>query len=344
MKNISVIIPSLDPDKRLEGVVTGLKELGFDDIILVDDGSKPENKKYFPVGDGITLLVHEVNKGKGAALKTALKYISENRPDSVGAVSCDGDGQHLGKDIKAVAEKMLETGCFVLGVRDFSQDNVPFKSRIGNRISSVALALISGVKTCDTQTGLRGIPSPFYREMINVSGNRFEYETNVLLELKGMKCPYCEVEIDTVYLDENKSSHYRPFMDSVRIFSVLLKYIFSSLVSFLADIGIFALLYSLIRLSEIPSTVIARIISSVLNFTLNKKVVFKSGQPVCKTLWKYYLIAIPTMLISAFGLKYIAAFLGITEGSIAVTLLKIVIDTVLFFANYGIQKKWIFKK
>jgi len=217
LTGVTVIIPSLDPDTRLAGVVQSLKEEGFDDILLVDDGSKPENKAFFPTGDGITLLVHEVNRGKGAALKTALRYILQNRPDSRGAVTCDGDGQHLAKDARRVCEDMLQNGTYSLGVRDFSLPDVPKKSRIGNRASAAALALVSGVSLRDTQTGLRAIPPSLLAPMAEVSGDRFEYETNVLLELKNMKAAYSQVTIETVYLDENKGTHYRPFADSIRI-------------------------------------------------------------------------------------------------------------------------------
>lgn len=344
MENISIIIPSLDPDSRLAGVVNDLKELGFNDIILIDDGSCDENKKFFPQGEGITLLTHKVNLGKGAALKTALKYIAENRPESRGAVTCDGDGQHLGKDIKKVAEKLVETGLFILGVRDFTQPNVPFKSRFGNKMSSLALALFSGVKTNDTQTGLRGIPSKFYKEMIEIKGNRFEYETNVLLELGNINCGYTEVKIETVYLDENKASHYRPLVDSLRIMSLMIKYVFSSVLSCVIDIILFAVFHSTLDLSIMESTVFARLISSACNFVLNKKIVFKSGVSVPKALAKYYLLAIPIMLISGFGVKGAAFLFKISDGSALMTVIKVVIDVVLFVVNFGIQKKWIFKK
>ncbi len=344
MNNISIIIPSLDPDYRLKGVVDSLIELGFDDIILVDDGSRQDNKKFFPSGDGITLLTHGVNLGKGAALKTALKYISDNRPDSKGAVTCDGDGQHLGKDIKKVAEKLLETELFVLGVRDFTLPNVPFKSRFGNKLSSLALALFSGVKTNDTQTGLRGIPAKFYKEMIEIRGNRFEYETNVLLELGNINCGYTEVKIETVYLDENKASHYRPLIDSLRIMSLMIKYVFSSVLSCIIDIILFAVFHSTFDLSIMGSTVLARLISSACNFVLNKKIVFKSGVSVPKALAKYYLLAIPIMLVSGFGVKGAAYLFNIADGSALMTIIKVIIDLVLFVVNFGVQKKWIFKK
>ena len=344
MKNVCIIIPSLDPNERLLGVVESVRAEGFTDIILVDDGSKEENKKFFPTGDDVTLLVHPVNKGKGAALKTALNYIIENRPDSLGAITLDGDGQHLAKDVKRIAEKMAETNKFVLGVRDFSLPNVPPKSRIGNRISSVALALCCGSYISDTQTGLRAIPKHLYKPMSLVEGSRFEYETNVLLGLRSMHAEYCEVKIETVYHDENKGTHFHPIKDSVRIFSRIFKYLFSSLAAFLTDIILFTVFTKFISLGVITATALARVISSAVNFILNKKVVFNSNEPYLKTVVKYYLLAIPVMLISGFGVKGLCSLLSVPEGSLTVTAIKLVVDLILFILNYNIQKKWIFKK
>lgn len=344
MKNVCVIIPSLNPDKRLQGVVDGVIAEGFTDVILVDDGSFEENKAFFPKNEYTTLLVHEQNRGKGAALKTALEWVLKNRPDAIGVVTCDGDGQHTANDTLRVAKAMVDTEKFTLGVRDFSLDNVPTRSRIGNRLSSLALYLCAGSYITDTQTGLRAIPYRLIDKMLKISGDRFEYETNVLLELRSMGAEYGEVKIETVYLDENKSSHFRPFRDTVRIMSLMLKYAASSCASFLTDIIAFTLLHSVARCGILTSTVIARIISSVLNFTLNKKVVFKSDGALSKALLKYYLIAIPTMLISAFGTGILSRLLGIPESSLIITLIKIAVDTILFIFNFKIQKRWIFKK
>ncbi len=346
MKNkfdVCIIIPSLDPDERLAGVVEGLRREGFSDIILVDDGSAPENKKFFPTGEDITLLVHEVNKGKGEALKTAMRYVHENKKNSPGVVTCDGDGQHLAQDVTKVAERMLEGGDFVLGVRDFSLPDVPTKSRIGNRLSSLALAVCCGKYISDTQTGLRAIPQQLIEKMLLVEGSRFEYETNVLLKLREMKASVSEVRIETVYLDENKGTHFHPVKDTIRIFSLILKYIFSSAVAFLTDIVLFSLCNSLLSFGVITSTVSARVISSVVNFIINKKVVFKSGTPLLPAVAKYYALAIPVMLISGFGVKWLSGLLMLNEGSFVTTVVKIIVDCILFVINYKIQKKWIFK-
>lgn len=344
MKNISIIIPSLDPDERLSRVVEAVRSVGFCDIILVDDGSREENKKFFPQGDNITLLVHERNFGKGQALKTALQYVIENRPDTNGVITCDGDGQHLAKDVLAVGEKMKQTGKFVLGVRDFSLPDVPPKSRIGNRISSVALAICSGSYISDTQTGLRAIPPQLLCKMTYVDGTRFEYETNVLLSLHSMGAKYDEVKIETVYLNENKGTHFHPIKDTLRIFSQIIKYLISSLAAFLTDIVIFSLCNKAFLLGILASTAIARVISSAVNFILNKKVVFNSHSSASKALLKYYALAIPVMLISAFGVKGICHMLSVPDNSFIITVIKVIVDLILFIINYNIQKKWVFKK
>ena len=343
MKNVSVIIPSYDPDDRLFQVVEGVRREGFCDIIIVDDGSKKENKKFFPHGGDITLIEHQINLGKGAALKTAMKYVLKNRPDSVGVVTCDGDGQHLSKDIRRVCEEMLSSGNFILGVRDFSLPDVPAKSRIGNKITSLALAVCCGNYVSDTQTGLRAIPAALLKPMSEIYGNRFEYETNVLLALKRIKAQCAQVKITTVYLDENKGTHFHPVKDTLRIFSLIIKYLFSSLSAFFVDIIIFALLGNIFKLGIFASTVLARVVSSAVNFALNRRIVFKSGEPLIKTLLEFYALAVPVMLVSAFGVKGMANLFGLPDGSIAISLLKIVVDSILFVINYIIQKKWIFR-
>lgn len=344
MKNICVVIPSLNPDERLFGVVSELFGVGFEKILIVDDGSRAENKVYFPEDDRITRLTHDVNRGKGAALKTALKYVSENMPEIEGIVTCDADGQHTAKDTRRVAEKLAETGKFVLGCRDFSLDNVPFRSKFGNRLTSVALFLCSGNYICDTQTGLRGIPKKSFEAMGKVSGERFEYETNVLLELKQMGLDYCEVKIETVYLNENKSSHFRPVRDSLRIMSLMLKYIASSVIAFAVDMLLFTLLHSTFHFGITLSTALARVCSSVVNFTINKKVVFKSSTSLAKCAVKYALVVVVVMLLSAGGTFLLSTLMRLPDNSYLVTLVKAIVDTVLFVVNFYVQKYWIFKK
>ena len=232
LSKISVVLPSLDPDEKLTAVIDGLLEYGFTDIILVNDGSKPENLHYFEEAAAqhpeIHLLHHEVNRGKGAALKTAFTWFLENRPDGFGVDTVDGDNQHHPADTKACCEHMLATGNCVLGCRDFDQENVPPRSRFGNKTTSLVFKIFVGMTISDTQTGLRALPRKALETLVNVYGDRFEYETNMLLAFKTYGMTFDEVKIRTVYIEENKSSHFRTFTDSWRIYKLILAHFFGT--------------------------------------------------------------------------------------------------------------------
>lgn len=344
---VSVVLPSYKPDEKLYSTVNGLINAGFEDIIVVDDGGGADFNHFFDeirVLPQVTVLVHEVNKGKGRALKTAMEYYIANRKGP-GIVTADGDGQHVPADIKACAEKMLETKSVVLGVRDFSKPDVPPRSKIGNRITSFMFLTACSLKISDTQTGLRAIPAEYLPVLVETKGDRYEYETNMLLDFGKNNIPFTEVEIQTVYIDENATSHFDPIRDSIRIYKQILKYILSSVGSFLIDILLFFILQLIFGTSELAislCTVAARIVSSVFNYTFNKKLVFGSKGSMGKSLLKYYALCIPQMLISA-GLVTVMSNVFLAEAAWLVTVIKLIVDTVLFVCSYVIQKKWVFK-
>lgn len=346
-RDVSVILPSYKPDEKLYGVVKGLIDAGFSDIIVVDDGGGEDFNKYFDEirsFDEVTVLVHEVNKGKGRALKTAFEYYIENRKGA-GVVTADGDGQHLATDIRNCAEKMVEKNAVILGVRDFSKPEVPPRSRMGNRITSFMFLTACGLKISDTQTGLRAFPAETLPVFVKTAGERYEYETNMLLDFGKNDIPFAEEEINTVYIDENATSHFDPVRDSIRIYKQILKYILSSVGSFVIDIGLFFLLMLFMsgsKAAELICTVIARIASSLFNYTFNKKIVFGNKGSTLKTAIKYYALCIPQMLVSA-GLVTLVSNIFSAEGAGLVTGIKIIIDVFLFICSYIIQKKWVFK-
>ncbi len=348
---VSVIIPSYQPDEKLMTVVTGLEELGFDDIIIVNDGSDEAHRKPFEEArthGTVTVLEHEVNRGKGAALRTAFDYCLKNRPERSGVVTADGDAQHRPSDILACAGMMEQNpGKLVLGVRDFSLPHVPKKSRMGNRITSAVFLLLCGLKISDTQTGLRAIPMSMLPEMLTVTGDRYEYETNMLLAMKTFGIKHAECRIETVYIDGNQTSHFRPVRDSLRIYGLILKFVASSLTSTLIDLISFYLLTKFLDpllntgFDTIICTAIARAISSTCNFVINRNVVFKSDIPVRKTLTRYYALAIPIMLVSGGAVTLLKKAFGTTAPSL-VTLLKMVVDTILYFVSFRVQREWVF--
>ena len=356
LSKISVVLPSLDPDEKLHLVIEGLLEYGFTDIILVNDGSKPENLHYFEAEaaahpDVIHLLHHEVNKGKGAALKNAFNWFLQNRPDGVGIVTVDGDNQHHPADTKACALHMMETGHLTLGCRDFNQADVPARSSFGNKTTSAIFKIFVGMTISDTQTGLRAISREDLPFIASIEGDRFEYETNMLLGMKRQGIAYDEVKIRTVYIEENKSSHFHPIRDSWRIYKLILahffRYTLSSIVSFLVDSGMVYLMTVILPLTDpmlgYCSTVIARIVSSVLNFFMNKKLVFKSQVSTGKAMLRYYALAIPQLLAQSLINQALYSLLGITESQPGLrTLIHIVVMTVLFIVSFTVQQRWVF--
>ncbi len=349
---VTIIIPSLNPDEKLMKVVCGLEEMGFDDIIVVNDGSREENLQNFPSETdhpSCKILTHSVNRGKGAALKTAFTYFLENRKDRIGVVTVDGDNQHKPADVLACAEAMESTGNLVLGVRDFSLPHVPKRSRFGNRTTSLVFRLCCGMKISDTQTGLRAFPLEILEDMCEVEGERFEYETNMLLSLSKYGIKISEVKIETVYIEENQTSHFRPVRDSMRVYSQILKFVASSLIAFAVDNSIFAIGLSILgKPNRLLCFIVARAFSSVLNFILNKKTVFKNTDNVVVTLLKYYALAIPILLISEIGVGFAVANFGEellgAAGVMFTTAVKIVIEFVLFILSYRIQRQWVFSQ
>ena len=358
LSKVSVIIPSLDPDEKLLTVVNGLLDTGFDDIILVNDGSCPEKLSYFATAaehPQVTVLHHPENRGKGAALKTAFAWFLENRPERVGVVTADGDNQHHPEDIKACADHLCETNHFTLGVRDFSLPQVPWRSRNGNRITSFVFKVFVGMTISDTQTGLRALPKEQLSLFCEVGGDRFEYETNMLLALKENNIPYDEVKIRTVYIEENKNSHFHAVRDSWRIYKLLLghffRYAISSVVSAVLDEGLFTLLSFLLRgilagfaLTVVPAAV-ARLVSSLCNFFINKKLVFQKNVATGKALLKYYALAIPVAL-AQIGLTYgVFTLFGIgAEQTFLRAVIYGIVMAVLFLFTFLAQQRWVFRE
>ena len=342
-----VIVPSLNPDEKLCRTVNELLDIGLSRIIIVDDGSDDQHIGNFPKSDDrITVLHHRVNRGKGAALKSAFKYILRNCADAEIIVTVDGDGQHKPEDVVACVRAVAENkNCAVLGCRDFSAKNVPKRSRFGNRCTSGIFRVLCGIKISDTQTGLRAFPVSMLPLLLSIKGNRFEYETNMLLKFKQNGIEFTEVPIETVYIDENKTSHFRPIRDSLRVYKFILSYFFSSIISFLLDISVFYIICRLLYSAlggwiETAATVIARTVSSIVNYNINRTKVFDSKQKVKKSIVKYYVLAIPQMLVSAGLVTLISHLLSATPE--LGTLIKIIVDVILFFVSYRIQQSWVF--
>lgn len=221
--SVSILIPAYKPDQTLIQLVRQLREGGLTDIVLVDDGGGPEYAPIFEeLKDCATVLVHPQNQGKGAALKTGMAYLMQTRPDEVGTVTVDADGQHRLPDIqKVVRELQNYPQALVLGVRSFTGPGIPLRSRLGNLVTRFVFFAVVGKFVRDTQTGLRGIPQSAMPRLIRLEPNRYEYELEMLLACR--KRVFRQVTIETVYIEENRSSHFNPVADSLKIYATLFR-------------------------------------------------------------------------------------------------------------------------
>lgn len=350
--NIIVMIPSLNPDKSLIDYVEALAKEDFRQIIVINDGSSQKfRKKFARIAkiDKCRVLTHKVNKGKGRALKTGIQFVLKHFPDCEGIVTVDADGQHKLNDVLHIAAAVTENdNRLVLGSRDFNAPNIPARSSFGNKLTSRVFAVMFGQKLMDTQTGLRGIPMKLLPAMLEISGERYEYEMNMLIECRREKIEIYEIPIETVYIDENDSSHFRPVVDSVKIYRLIFKrffsYLFSSLFSMAVDLLLFTLLARWILPAEYAhriqiATILARVVSCTTNFLMNKNMVFHKKGHLGSTAVKYFCLAAVQMLVSANAVNWLFRLLQWHE-----VILKVMVDTVLFFVNYTVQKKFVFKK
>lgn len=362
---VVVVIPSLDPDDHLQKTIDGLFQVGFTDMIIVDDGSRVDCQYIFDNLEkipGCAVLHHGSNRGKGRALKTAFSYYLEHYDLTrcPGVVTADADGQHLVEDILKTAHALdavrpeatpsAKAPSIVFGTRNFNEGSVPFKSRSGNRISTSVFRFLYGRQVNDTQTGLRAIPNQFLPSCLNLKGERFNYEINMLISAVQQGLEIIEVPIQTVYYDGNRETHFNTVRDSAQIFGVMIgsfiKFSCSSLLSSLVDQGLFAVLQKIIFTGlsapvSIPlSTLIARVFSSYLNYSVNRSFVFGAGKKInSKSMLRYYALSVFHMVASA---AIVTVMHLLTKAD--TSLLKLTVDICLFFFVYQIQQRWVFKE
>ncbi len=336
-----VLIPAYEPDEKLLALVRQLKQECSYHILLVDDGS---GRKYAPVFQDAEDLGCEVlrlfpNQGKGAALKSGFRHIAGMKDtDHEGVVCADCDGQHTVQDIMRTATQIGAAGnAIILGSRKFI-GKVPIKSLFGNRFTTLTFFLSSGIFLSDTQTGLRGYPMNMLPWLPGINGNHYEYELNILLDAKKAGFLLKEIPIDTVYLENNKSSHFRPVVDSVRIYLPLIKFGISSLSAALIDF-LALILLEYFTGNLLFSVIAARASSSVFNFTANKICVFdrEAGHGTARSAVRYFSLVL-FILACNYGLMFFFTHIL----SLGLVPAKLITETLLFAVSYKLQKSFVF--
>ncbi len=350
-KKLVVVIPAYEPRENFFDYVVLLSKYAGE-IVVVDDGSGEEYSHIFEriaTLDKVRVISYAKNRGKGYALKRGIAYCIERCGDEAIIVTADCDGQHTPNDVIRVYEKACEAGdSIVLGVRNFKGKDVPLRSRFGNAVSTGLFALLFRKRISDTQTGLRAFSVSYARALIGVKGERFDYESEVLIYSVRRKIPIYEVPIKTVYdeTDGTHTSHFKTVRDSLRVIATLVRgaflYSISSLLSCAMDLCVFGFLINF-RLNGdtiftiLSATVVARIVSSLFNYTVNLKVVFKNGYRL--SIVKYYILASLQLSLSSLLLQISA-----NVSQLNITAIKAIIDTILGIISYFVQKSWVFGK
>lgn len=332
------LIPAYKPTTFLAELAEGLEKHDFS-VVIVDDGSGEKYEHlFFECSCYAEILYHTKNAGKGCALKTGLEYIHAHFSKDSIIVTVDADGQHRIEDalnISKIAE--LNLGSLVLGSRAL-KENVPLRSRFGNSITRLVYRLTTGLKIHDTQTGLRAFSGSLIPKLLEIPGERYEYEMNVLLQFAREKIPMVEHEIETVYLDNNASSHFDTVKDSVRIYKEILKFSASSFIGFLTDYTAYSLLL-LFGCGLTVSNVFARLISASVNFSLNRKLVFKSKEKLLVAALKYAALAVCILIGNTAVLHLLVNVCGLHQ-----MLAKIVTEVVFFILSWFVQRFLVFRR
>lgn len=346
MDDVAIIIPAYKPDSGIMNKFIKSLKREFSKIVVINDGSGEAYEAFFDSlrKQDIVVLDHSINLGKGRGIKTGFNYVLKAYKDVVGSVTADCDGQHDIKDILACARKLKEDPSkLVIGCRNFDESQVPFKSRYGNKITRFVLSAFVSLKVTDTQSGLRAFGRENMKIFLEVSGERYDYETNMIIECREKDIDIVEIPISTIYIRNNSLSHFDAIKDSLKIYKLFIKYIFASLSSFLIDLGLFIVFVKVFPeidigpITEIViATILARIISSIYNFIINAKVVFRKKHK--SSVIKYFILAVTQMLVSAFVVSRLFRMLHISS-----TILKLIVDTIIFVVNFIIQRDWVFK-
>lgn len=376
-EKIVAVIPAYEPPCSFVGYAEELLKI-IPHLVVVNDGS---GQKYAPIFEklkslnGCTVIDYVDNSGKGYALCRAFEYLKQNFNEEYVFATADCDGQHLISDILKVCESAFaQPNALHLGSRDFDDPVVPKRSRSGNIITRKLFGFLYGINLKDTQTGLRAFSYDLLGLLLQVKGERFEYEMNMLIQMQKRGVPIIETPVTTVYeqspkkseeveknenadeiensekvekIEPEKVSHFRTLQDSARVMGVLFSnlgwYFLSSALSALLDVVAFYVFSKFVftaagaALDPLLSTVAARVVSSVLNFTLNYKFVF-GGKGKIEIL-KYYLVWFWHLVLSyLFAFALSLAF----DSEFVITILKGFLDLCVALISYKIQQKWVF--
>jgi len=336
-----VLIPAYKPAHSLVQIVAELTASPkVCAVVVVNDGSGPEFSVLFSQLSriqGVHVLAHVVNLGKGAALKTGLNYAACTFLESVGIVTADADGQHTVNDILRTADTLSERPQhLVLGARSF-QGEVPIRSKLGNVFTRHVLRAVTGQEISDTQTGLRGVPMGFISTLVRLRPDGYDFELEVLLACSRTMRTISEIAIETVYLDGNRSSHFDPLRDSMRIYFLLVRFAAASMTAAVLDNLVFLAAFYVLS-HVLASQVLGRVVAGLFNYYMNKTSVFHARGRNRGAFARYWLS------VTVFGAVSYGMIGFLVSLGLGVSAAKLCAETALFGLSFVVQRDFVFKR
>jgi glycosyltransferase involved in cell wall biosynthesis len=219
-KKVYIVIPALNEAEVIQEVIVETKKSGYENIIVIDDGSEDSTFQKAKEAGAIALR-HEINRGKGAAAKTGIEAAKMLGADII--VTMDGDGQHDPSDIQSLILPVLKGKCdVVLGTRLKKYQGMPWYKIIYNWIGNAITWYLFGLWVADSQSGMRAYSKKAI-ELINTKYDRYEYESEVIREIYIYKLKYKEVPIKVRYTDYSKNKKNKQnFANGVKTFYKML--------------------------------------------------------------------------------------------------------------------------
>ena len=223
MKNVYIVIPAYNEASVIEDVIKEVQASGYQNIVIVDDGSSDKTYENASKETNITTLRHFLNRGKGAAAKTGIEAAKTMNADVV--VTMDGDGQHNPQDIQKMLELIEKGFDVVLGTRLKNPKGMPIWKIAANHFGNFCTWIIYGLWVTDSQSGFRAYSKKAIN-LIDTKTDRYEYDSEVIREIYRHKLKFTEIGIEVRYTKYSMSKVHK--MNLQNGFKTLIKMIISS--------------------------------------------------------------------------------------------------------------------
>ncbi len=213
IERVAVLIPALNAARTLPAVVVDARRQ-LEPVVVIDDGST-DGTSDVARATGATVLRHDVNRGKGGALKTGFAWALENGFE--GVITLDADGQHLASEIPKFLEEREASGAdLIIGGRSHLFDRMLPRRRMANRFSAWTISIAAGTRVTDPQSGFRFYSATLLRAL-KLRTDGFDMESEVIVRAGRRKLKVVTIPIELGFVDGISTSHYQPLKDTLRI-------------------------------------------------------------------------------------------------------------------------------